>query len=399
SATSTAPRWRRRSSRGAPDPAARPASPRRKRRRPRRTLEHVAAALALHPRQLQLRLRGDHPRAPHATEHARPSGGRDRRARGGGLGRRLEDRTDRAAAGDRLRLHHRDDQLGPRTGDRRGHDFVRPACEAGERRGSRRRADRGGQRGRNRLPRLRPGGLRPEHSRARPDPRRPCEPDADCTRRDDPDCDRHEGVYRARNAASRGPPFGARRAGLRRLDGRYLRRGRRPPVSDLLDRALDGLPRRSDTDRGRRSLGRRGRLRRDPRCARHPRLVPALLVTDDLLARATAVAERAYAPYSNYHVGAAVRARDGRIYEGVNVENAAYPLGICAERTAIACAVVDGCRPGDLVEIAITASPGGGCRQWLHEFRVERVTFPNADGDVVSYAPDELLPETWDLPA
>ena len=55
---------------------------------------------------------------------------------------------------------------------------------------------------------------------------------------------------------------------------------------------------------------------------------------DDLLARATAVAARAYAPYSNYLVGAAVRARDGRIYEGVNVENAAYPLGICAELEA-----------------------------------------------------------------
>jgi cytidine deaminase len=122
-------------------------------------------------------------------------------------------------------------------------------------------------------------------------------------------------------------------------------------------------------------------------------------MSDDLLARANAIAARAYAPYSNYLVGAAVRSRDGTVYEGVNVENAAYPLGICAERTAIACAVVDGCRPGDLVEIAITASPCGGCRQWLHEFRVERVTFPNADGDVVSYAPGELLPETWDLPA
>jgi cytidine deaminase len=122
-------------------------------------------------------------------------------------------------------------------------------------------------------------------------------------------------------------------------------------------------------------------------------------VSDDLLVRASAVAARAYAPYSNYLVGAVVRARDGRIYEGVNVENAAYPLGICAERTAIASAVVDGCRPGDLVEIAITASPCGGCRQWLHEFGLERVTFPNRDGEVVSYAPDELLPESWDLPA
>jgi cytidine deaminase len=122
-------------------------------------------------------------------------------------------------------------------------------------------------------------------------------------------------------------------------------------------------------------------------------------MSNDLLARAKEIAARAYAPYSNYLVGAAVRSRDGKVYEGVNVENAAYPLGICAERTAIACAVVDGCRPGDLVEIAITASPCGGCRQWLHEFRLEVVTFPNGDGEVVSYSPAELLPETWDLPA
>ncbi len=98
-------------------------------------------------------------------------------------------------------------------------------------------------------------------------------------------------------------------------------------------------------------------------------------MSDDLYERAVAIAERAYAPYSNFNVGAAVRARDGRIFEGVNVENAAYPLGICAERTVIACAVVAGCRPGDLEEIAITASPCGGCRQWIHEFGFERVTY------------------------
>jgi cytidine deaminase len=120
-------------------------------------------------------------------------------------------------------------------------------------------------------------------------------------------------------------------------------------------------------------------------------------MSDDLIARAAAIAERAYAPYSNYFVGAAVRARDGRIFEGVNVENAAYPLGICAERTAIAWAVVAGCRPGDLEEIAITASPCGGCRQWIHEFRFERVTYRNTDGEVVTKAPAELLPDTFDL--
>ena len=120
-------------------------------------------------------------------------------------------------------------------------------------------------------------------------------------------------------------------------------------------------------------------------------------MTDDLFERAVAASQRAYAPYSNYLVGAAVRARDGRVFEAANVENAAYPLGICAERAAIACAVAAGCRPGDLEAIAITASPCGGCRQWLHEFRLERVAFRNRDGKVVSYAPDELLPEVWDL--
>jgi cytidine deaminase len=117
----------------------------------------------------------------------------------------------------------------------------------------------------------------------------------------------------------------------------------------------------------------------------------------ELYERAVSVAERAYAPYSNYLVGAAVLARDGRVFEGVNVENAAYPLGICAENTAIACAVVGGCHPGDLEAIGITASPCGGCRQWLYEFRLDRVTFRDRDGQVVTYTPAELLPETWNL--
>ena len=117
----------------------------------------------------------------------------------------------------------------------------------------------------------------------------------------------------------------------------------------------------------------------------------------ELYDQAVAAAGRAYAPYSKFNVGAAVRARDGRLFEGVNVENASYPLGTCAERTAIACAVVAGCRPGDLEEIAITASPCGGCRQWIYEFRFDRVTFKNANGEVVTRTPAELLPETFEL--
>lgn len=115
----------------------------------------------------------------------------------------------------------------------------------------------------------------------------------------------------------------------------------------------------------------------------------------ELLARADAVAQRAYAPYSRFHVGCALLARDGRVIEGVNVENASYPLGVCAERTALARAVAEGYRPGDLVAAAITASPCGGCRQWLHEFGLERVVFRNGDR-VVTMTPDELLPESFD---
>jgi cytidine deaminase len=120
---------------------------------------------------------------------------------------------------------------------------------------------------------------------------------------------------------------------------------------------------------------------------------------EELYERAVVAAERAYAPYSKYKVGAAVLTRDGRVFEGVNVENAAYPLGICAERTAIACAVTAGYRPGDLEAIGITASPCGGCRQWLWEFKLDAVTFRNRDGAVVTYTPAELLPDTWDLDA
>jgi cytidine deaminase len=89
------------------------------------------------------------------------------------------------------------------------------------------------------------------------------------------------------------------------------------------------------------------------------------------------------------------------VVEGVNVENAAYPLGVCAERTAFSRAIAEGYRPGDFVVAAITASPCGGCRQWLAEMGVERVLFRNG-GRVVEMTPGELLPEQFesdDLPA
>jgi len=120
---------------------------------------------------------------------------------------------------------------------------------------------------------------------------------------------------------------------------------------------------------------------------------------EELVARAEAAAAHAYAPYSNYLVGATVVTTDGRAYDGVNVENAAYPLGICAERTAIAKAASDGVRPGQIEAIGINASPCGGCRQWLYEWRVQRIFFRRDDGSIAEYGPGDLLPDTWNHPS
>jgi len=119
---------------------------------------------------------------------------------------------------------------------------------------------------------------------------------------------------------------------------------------------------------------------------------------EELIGRAEAVAARAYAPYSRYLVGASVLAKDGRVFDGVNVENAAYPLGVCAEKSALVAAAAAGFRPGDLEAMAITASPCGGCRQWIHEWRISQVVFRRADGSIARLTGDDLLPEAWDLP-
>ena len=116
----------------------------------------------------------------------------------------------------------------------------------------------------------------------------------------------------------------------------------------------------------------------------------------ELLERADAVAARAYAPYSKFFVGCALLMRDGLVVEGVNVENASYPLGVCAERNAISTAVTLGYMPGDVEAAAINASPCGGCRQWLFEFGLDRVVFRNR-GEVLTLTPGRLLPESFEL--
>ena len=120
------------------------------------------------------------------------------------------------------------------------------------------------------------------------------------------------------------------------------------------------------------------------------------MTDEELLARADAIAARPYAPYSNFAVGCAVLCRDGTVIEGVNVENGAYPLGVCAERTAFSRAMVEGYRPGDFVVAAVNASPCGGCRQWFAEMGLQRVVFRNG-GRIVEMTVDEILPEQFEL--
>jgi cytidine deaminase len=104
----------------------------------------------------------------------------------------------------------------------------------------------------------------------------------------------------------------------------------------------------------------------------------------------------AYAPYSKYPVGAALQTKSGRIYTGANVENAAYPDSICAERVAIFKAVTDGERDFDAIAVATTdgGTPCGSCRQVLAEFAPNaRVIVVNQQGDIVQERPlHELLP-------
>ena len=96
-----------------------------------------------------------------------------------------------------------------------------------------------------------------------------------------------------------------------------------------------------------------------------------------LLEAAWQAREHAYAPYSQFQVGAALLGSDGAVYGGCNVENAAYPLCLCAERGALSAAVAEGLRPGGLVaavvvtEFAQLTPPCGACRQALVEFAAE----------------------------
>ncbi len=118
-----------------------------------------------------------------------------------------------------------------------------------------------------------------------------------------------------------------------------------------------------------------------------------------LLAAARAAAERAYAPYSKFRVGAAVLAANGSVYTGANVENAAYPSTLCAEAVAIGHAVASGARELEAVAAVCLDGPGcspcGQCRQRMREFGVERVVTENGAGEPVVRPLAELLPDSF----
>lgn len=129
-------------------------------------------------------------------------------------------------------------------------------------------------------------------------------------------------------------------------------------------------------------------------------LAPGARTWTLLRERAFSAMERAYAPYSTFRVGAALLASDGSIVEGCNVENAAYPATICAERAAVAAAVTRGVRDFEAIVIATEsetpASPCGMCRQVLMEFAPHlAVLSVTRSGAEARWSMSDLLPHAF----
>ena len=126
---------------------------------------------------------------------------------------------------------------------------------------------------------------------------------------------------------------------------------------------------------------------------------------EELLNIAKEASKNAYCPYSKFPVGACVQYESGNIYQGCNVENASFGLGLCAERNAISTAIVAG-ETSKILKIAIYSPnsakcyPCGACRQWLQEFEQGQnieVVLENDNGDVIRYSINELLPHSFKL--
>ena len=125
------------------------------------------------------------------------------------------------------------------------------------------------------------------------------------------------------------------------------------------------------------------------------------MTLDALKSLAIQMMDKAYCPYSRFPVGAALECKDGTVFTGCNIENASYPIGSCAERTAISKAISEGHR--DFVRIVIAGKtdepcvPCGMCRQFMKEFAPDlEVICLNVHGDAVSFKLNDLLPYGFD---
>ena len=123
----------------------------------------------------------------------------------------------------------------------------------------------------------------------------------------------------------------------------------------------------------------------------------------NLLQQAKEAAKNAYAPYSNFPVGASALFESGATYTGCNVENASYGLSLCAERNALSTAIAQG-EKTKLVAIAIyspnmpSCVPCGACRQWLNEFSPDgKIIVEKENGEIQTYMVKELLPYAFNL--
>ena len=123
---------------------------------------------------------------------------------------------------------------------------------------------------------------------------------------------------------------------------------------------------------------------------------------DDLLAAALAARAHAFAPFSKFHVGAAIEDAEGRIHTGCNVENATYGLTVCAERVAVFKAISEGVRKFRRVAVAadtdVLTPPCGACRQILWEFCGDvEIALVNPRGKIETYQLKDLFPKPFDV--
>lgn len=118
-----------------------------------------------------------------------------------------------------------------------------------------------------------------------------------------------------------------------------------------------------------------------------------------LIKKALESKEKAYVPYSNFHVGAALLTEDGKVYTGCNIEIASYSPTICAERTAIFKAVSEGSKKIDTIAIVADGEdtfPCGVCRQVIREFGKDAtIIIANSEEDYKEYSLDQLLPHSF----